>query len=203
MNAQSWFDLAMQPTQDPRSLIGMISFEDQANAAQAGTFTRSTNWLQAAIWVAPPMKVTPRATLTTAFIIAANPNDFASAEFAAAWNAAHAMTSINPQLPLVAEGLMYLKAGPFMNMVYLDITGGTTSTDVQISFRDNSYTSGDFTNGAAGTIPVFAFPTTTTYGGTGRALTVTLLKPGRYSMGIRIVDNAGNYSMFPMEWVVV
>ncbi|MDP4198492.1 MAG: hypothetical protein Q8922_00860 [Bacteroidota bacterium] len=113
------------------------------------------------------------------------------------------MTTNNPQLPLVVEGLMYLKSGPFTNNIFLDFTGGATSTDVQLGFRDNSYTSGDFTAGATGTIPVFAFPgAPVTYGGTGHILSVTLLKPGRYSMGIRIVDNVGNYSLFPMEWIV-
>jgi hypothetical protein len=74
---------------------------------------------------------------------------------------------------------------------------------VQISFRDNSYSGGDFTNGGTPTIPVFAFPTSTTYGGTGRNLQLTLLKTGRFSMGIRIVDGGGNYSMFPFELVVL
>src|ERR1035437_4743295 len=36
MNAQSWFDLAMQPPQDPRALIGSIDFQDQAGAIQTG-----------------------------------------------------------------------------------------------------------------------------------------------------------------------
>ena len=199
-NPQSWLDLITMPTMDPRSLISTISFQ-----GQLATFTRSPNWLQATAWVPPVIKVTPSGTpATTSNLMANNPQDFASIEAANTWNGTHAMTTINPQLPLVSEGLMYLRyGGNFINNIFFDFIGGASSTDIQIGFGDNSYTAGDFTAGPIGTIPVFAFPTSATYSGTGKMMAITLLQPGRYSMGLRIVDNSGNYSMFPMEWIVI
>jgi hypothetical protein len=32
---------------------------------------------------------------------------------------------------------------------------------------------------------------------------MSLLTTGRFSVALRIVDNAGNYSLFPMEWIVL
>ena len=63
-------------------------------------------------------------------------------------------------------------------------------------------TSGDFENSASGTIPVFSFPAAS-YGGTGRLLTLTLLRTGRFPMCLRLIDSGGNYSMFEMLWVVL
>ncbi len=197
MNAQSWNDLLLQSTMDPRGLISNAGF-----VSTGGLFLRSTTWLQAVTWVAPPMKVSAPGVGTTSNIMAVNPQDFPSIEAAATWNATHAMTTINPQIPLVNEGLMYLHAGSnFYNNIYLDITGGTTLVSVQLSFRDNSYTAGDFTAGATGTIPVFDFGTGP-FMGLGKLFQVTLLQTGRFQMGLRLVDNAGNYSMFPMDWLV-
>jgi hypothetical protein len=113
------------------------------------------------------------------------------------------MTSISTQLPLAVNALMILKASPkFLNNVFFDFLGGATSTDIPFSFKDNSLTSGDFTNAATGTIPSYSFGSTT-FGGTGKMLTVSILTPGRYSVALRIVDNAGGYSLFPMEWIVL
>ena len=78
MNAQSWYDLVTMPTMDPRGLIATTSFQDQAGAVQNGSFSRSTNWLQAVTWVAPPMKVSARTTNTTSVINALNAQDFES-----------------------------------------------------------------------------------------------------------------------------
>ncbi len=198
---QSWFDLATSPTMDPRSLISTIQFQDQALAYVVGSFTRSTNWLQATTWVASPLKVTAFSTQPS-FLASSNNQDFGSVEAANVWNATHAMTSLSTQLPLVSEGLMYLKAGPFINNLFFDFAGGVTSTDVQISFRANSLTNGDFSNGGTGTIPVFAFPSVT-FGGTTKNMQITLLQTGHFQMGIRIVDNSGNYSMLPLDWIVL
>ncbi len=198
MSAQSWLDLILSPTMDPRGLVSNTSF-----STGPGAFLRSTNWLQAVAWVSPPMKVSAPGVGTTSNIMAVNPQDFTSIEAAATWNATHAMTTNNAQLPLVAEGLMFLRSGTnFQNNLFFDITGGTTLVGVQLSFRDNSYTAGDFTAGATGTIPVFDFGAGP-FSGAGKQMTVTLLQPGRFSMGLRLVDNAGNYSMFPMEWIVI
>ena len=191
------------PPIDPRSLIQMISFEDQANVNQVAGFTRSTTWLQNVTWLDAPLIVTPAAT-KTAVIAAPNAADYQSLQDAIAWNSTHAMTPLSTKLPKAVEKIFFLKAGgQFINQIYLDWNIGVTSTDVQFSFRDNSVTSGDFTNSATGTIPVFAFPNTSTYGGIGRLLQVSLLARGRYMVGMRIVDNSGNWSLYDMQWIVL
>ncbi len=199
--AFSWYDYATQSPRDPRTIVQSISFMDQTGATQLATFLRSTTWLQAATWVAPPMDVTPRTTFVPT-INAPFGNDFQAQELAAQWNAQRAMTVLNAQYPIAVQKEIILRAGmQFANLFALDFTGGATSTDIQFSFLQNSLTSGDFTSGASGTIPVFAFPSAT-YGGTSRVMTVTLLRPGRYAVALRIKDNTGNYSLFEMDWLV-
>ena len=108
------------------------------------------------------------------------------------------------KLPKAVEKIMFLKAGEaFVNNIFLDWSAGVTSTDVLFSFRDNSVTSGDFTDAAAGTIPVFAFPSSATYGGTSRRMQITLRRAGRYTVGLRIFDSAGNWSLYEMDWIVM
>ncbi len=183
-------------------LVQSISFMDQSGAIQDGFFERSSSWLQAATWVNPPMDVTPRTSFVPTVFVPF-PQDFQSEEVAAQWNAQRAMTVLNTQYPIACQKIIELKAGmQFGNTFSLDFIGGATSTDLQFSFRDNSLTSGDFTSGASGTIPVFAFPAST-YGGTARLMTVTLLRPGRFAVALRIKDNTGNFSLFEMDWIVI
>ncbi len=199
---QSWFDFPMMTRMDPRTIIQAIAFEDQGGTMQNGAFTRSATWLQNVVWADAPMIVTPFATVPPAVTVP-NTQDFISQQIAIAWNASHAMTATNTKLPKAVEKIMYLKAGAaFVNNIFLDWAGVITSTDIQFSFRDNSATSGDFTNSASGTIPVFTFPTVV-FGGTSRRLTVTLLRAGRFSVGIRIFDSAGNWSLYEMDWIVM
>ncbi len=202
-SAQSWNDLIMSPTMDPRGLVANTTLQDSGGIARTGNFVRSTNWLQAATWISPVIAITPSAT-TAAFIQANNGQDFSSIEQVNLWNSTHAMTSINPQLPLCMEGLVYLRGSTsFTNFLPLDfLSGMVNSTSVQLSFRDNSLSGGDFTAGSTPTIPVYDFGSFT-FGGTSHFLALTLLKTGRFSMGIRVLDNNGKFSMFPMEWIVV
>jgi hypothetical protein len=202
-NIQSWFDLAMQTPMDPRILISSISFFNQAGAQQGGQFGRYTNWLKPVTWVPPVIGVSPSVLPAVSNVTTANPQDYEAIEAAVAWNGSHAMTSISTLLPIAVNSLMILKAGTkFINNVFLDWTGAVTSTDVLFSFKDNSYTSGDFTNAASGTVPAYSFGATV-FGGTGKQLSMSLLTTGRFSVALRIVDNAGNYSLFPMEWIVL
>ena len=195
---QSWFDLVVMPPMDPRSIISSVLFENNASSQSAGTFARSSSWLHASTWVNPPLIVSQ----TTSFVICPNVQDFASVEDANTWNGLHLMTAQNNQLPIAVQKIMFLKAGTaFVNNIFLDWSVGVTSTDVQLSFRDNSSTSGDFQNSATATIPVFAF-TGATFGGIARNLQVTLLRTGRFTVALRIIDNSGNYSMYEMDWIV-
>ncbi len=201
MMPQSWNDLIVMPPMDPRSLISAASFQNAVGTAQIASFARSNTFLHATTWVNPPMEVN---TSGTGIITAANPMDFDAQEQANTWNGLHLMTSMSAQLPLAVSKLIFLKSDTrFVNSIQLDWIGGATSaSDIQLSFRDNSTTSGIFQNAGAGTIPVFSFPAST-YGGTARTLTLTLLKTGRYPMVMRIIDSGGSYSMFEMDWIVL
>lgn len=200
--AFSWYDYATQSPRDPRTIVQSISFMDQTGAIQPATFLRSTTWLEAATWVNPPMDVTPRTTFLPS-VSPLFPMDFQASEIAAQFTAQRAMTVLNGQYPIAVQKEIVLKAGmQFANTFALDFIGTATSTDIQFSFLHNSLTSGDFTSGASGTIPVFAFPSTTTYGGITKQMTVTLLRPGRFAVALRIKDNSGNYSLFEMDWLV-
>ena len=198
---QSWSDLVVMDPMDPRSIISSCSFQDSSNVAHAASFIRSSTWLHASTWVNPPMIIS---TSSTSNVQNANPQDFDAAIAANVWNGTHQMTTTNSQLPLSASKLVFLKSDPrFINTIFLDWTGGTTSSsDIELSFRDNSATSGSFQHSGQGTIPVFSFPAST-WGGTGKAFTVSLLRTGRFSVAIRIIDNGGNYSMFEMDWIVL
>lgn len=192
------------PPMDPRGLISFLTFENQAGAQQIATYQHSSTWLKSIAWINAPMIPTLPGAGTTGNIVAANIYDFNSVVAANAWNSTHAMTApTSNQLPFSVQNIFFLKVGPqFINNFYLDFTGVTTSTDIQLSMRDNSTTSGQFQNAALATVPAFVFPTTT-YGGTGRNLQVSVLRTGRFHVALRIVDNSGNWSMFEMEWIVL
>jgi len=195
----------VMPPMDPRSIMASPLLMDNTSAIQAGTFARSATWLNLTkTWVNPPMVTTLPTASTTSHVVAANPYDFQAVIDAQTWNTTHAMSLPTNGMPVAVQKIMYLRADPrFINTFYVDFTGAATSTDIQLSMRDNSVTSGNYQNAAAGTVPVFTFPNTSTYGGTGRSFQVTLLQSGRFNVGFRIVDNAANWSMFEMEWIVL
>ena len=85
-------------------------------------------------------------------------------------------------------------------MTFSIALGAATYTDLQISFRDNAATPGQFTGTGTGTIPAFLFTGALT--GTV-AMQVTLNMLGSFVMAISARDGSGNSSMFEMEWVVV
>ncbi len=205
IRAQSWNDLVVMPPMDLRAIISSLSLEDNTGASQIASFTRSSTWLNSAkTWINPPMVTSQPGTATTSHIVAANPYDFQAVVDANAWNTVHAMTVPTTGLPISVQNVMFFKADPrFINNFYVDFSGGVTSTDIQLSMRDNSTTSGDFQSSAAGTVPVFTLPNTSTYGGLGRNVHVSLTRTGRFQVAFRIVDNSGNWSMFEMEWIVL
>ncbi|HET6401057.1 MAG TPA: hypothetical protein VFH95_06615 [Candidatus Kapabacteria bacterium] len=203
--AQSWNDLVVLPPMDPRSIIASLAMEDQSGTMQNATFARSITWLNAGTtWINPPMTTTiAGGPTTTSHVVAANSYDFQAVVDATNWNTAHAMTAPALGLPIAVQNIMFLKADPrFINNLYLNMSSGVTATDIQLSMRDNSTTSGDFQNAANATVPVFQFPSST-YGGGGRNVQVSLTMPGRFHVAFRIIDNSGNWSMFEMEWIVL
>ncbi len=92
--------------------------------------------------------------------------------------------------------VIFLRGGPAWEMSIPINFGGATYNDLQLSFRDNAGTRGDY----AGTVPVIAFQGLFTG---AQTLSVTLKSPGRISMGLRSIDLSGNWSMFEMEWIIV
>ena len=200
---KSWNDLAIMPPMDPRGIISFASLQDHVAAIQIATFTRSSSWLKNTTWINPPMAITLPGPVTTSNIVATSPYDFQSTNAATFWNTTQAMTLPMSGLPISVQNKVFLKAGPFFNNIFLDFTGGATSTDIQLSMRDNSVTSGNFQDSSSGTIPVLAFPNITSYAGTGRNFQVTLTRTGRFAVALRIIDNSGNYSMFEMDWIVL
>jgi hypothetical protein len=202
---QSWFDLVVMPTMDPRSIIQTASFQDSTDTMRAANFQRSGNWLMPGPWSVSPLNVTMPGGSVTPNVSVPNVYDYASIEAAATWNTLHQMVAPNPaSLPIAVQQIMFLKAGTaFDNNLFLDWKAGVTASIVQLSLRENSVTSGDFQNSGTGTVPVFAFPLTATFGNTGRNLQVTLLRPGRFNVGIVVFDSALNTSMFEMEWIVL
>lgn len=202
-NPKSWFDFPVTNPIDPRGIVQSASFMDQAGTYQGASFDHSSTFLKSVTWANPPLSVSPRVTGTIPNVSAVNPADFEAVERAASWTAAHAMASTNSQLPICVQGTFFLIAHPkYFNNLYLDWAAGVTSTDIQLSMSQNSLTSGDFANASLGTIPAFVFPTTATYGGTGRVLQLVLRQKGEYMLGLRIHDSVGNWSMYQMHCIV-
>jgi hypothetical protein len=204
--AQSWYDFSVMNTLDPRSIVQTIQFEDQGGTMRQATFGRPTTYLHSGVWANPPIAPSAWGTTTTPNVTVPNAYDYGSQQEATAWNSLTAMTVPPTALvPVALQKVMFLKAGSaYINNIYLDFLGGLTANDIMFSFRDNSLVSGDFMDNPAGSIPSFIFPTGgITYGGTGRNLQVTLLASGRFSVGLRIVDSGGNWSLYEMEWIVL
>lgn len=201
---QSWSDLMVMEPMDIRSVVATTQFQDAGGTIRPGSFLRSKTWLNNATWVNPPMVVSPVSTVTTPFINAVNAGDFEAMVEAQVWNSTHQMSNPTTGLPLSVQKILFARGDPrFMNTFYLDWTGGATSTfDVELSFRDNSATGGNFQNAAQGTIPVFSFPANT-YGGTGRVFNLILMRKGRFSLALRLIDGGGNYSMFEFDIVAL
>jgi hypothetical protein len=171
----------------------------------SATFARSSTWLQPGPWGQSPLTVSVGVGTTLPNVTVPNAYDYASIEAANTWNTLHQMTPASPTgLPLPVQQIMFLKAGTaFVNNLFLDWKGAVTSSNIQLSFRDNSTTSGDFTNSGTATVPAFVFPATATYGSTGRNFQVTLLRPGRFNVGLVVFDSTSALSMFEMDWIVL
>jgi hypothetical protein len=202
-SAQSWFDFPVMQPMDIRSLVQTASLQDNGGTLRAATFSRSSTWLVPGPWVSPVVGINVGGTVPN--ISVPNTYDYQSIEAANEWNTLHQMAAPNAVIiPAAVSKIMFLKAGTaFVNNLYLDWTPGKTSQLVQLSFRDNSVTSGDFQNAGTGTIPALLFPTTATYGGINKNFQVTLLQKGRFQVGMLVLDNAGNMSMYEMDWIVL
>ena len=201
-NTQSWFDLPYGDPVDPRSVISAISFDDNTGVAQPGLFQNSATFLHNTTWQASPLALSAGTGATAPFCAPVTPADYLGISIAQRWQNSHGIIRSNTQLPPTVQKIIYTKAYPrFQTAIFFDWAGGVTSSDLQFSFRDNSAVGGNFITGAA-TVPVFAW-NGPTFGGSARKLIISTVRPGRFVMVLRIVDNAGNWSMFEIELRIV
>ncbi len=121
-----------------------------------------------------------------------DPND------ALQWNFAHLTRNLNANLAPPLDKVIFLRSGLRWEMKIPINLGTGVYSDLQLSFRDNAGTRGD----TSGTVPVIAFNTSATFTG-GVVLTVTLKYTGHAVMGLRAIDNGGNWSMYESEWIIV
>lgn len=199
MPPQSWYDLPFMSPMDPRNVISFCQLTDQAGAQHSGVFLNSTTFLKNTTWQASPLTLSPIASNTTPQCAPVSGIDFNAIYIAQAWNASHGLVANNTQLPQTVQRIIFGKAGKqFMNTYYFDFPGGTTSTDIQLSYKDNSAVAGNFLDSSSGTIPVFGW-SGATFGGTGKSFTIGFRRAGRFLLCLRVIDNAGNYSMFEMD----
>jgi hypothetical protein len=184
---QSWQDLQVAMPIDPRSVILNTSL-----GATPGAFTRSTNLLQSA-WVASPL------VYTTAMLASLDGTDATTQVDAAQWNASHQMVNVGGNIPPSLNKVVFMRAGRIWDNIITINFGVSTYNSVQLTFRDNLGTSGQFLNGATGAVPAFSFGNSITG---VQLLHVTVLQPGIYSMVIGMVLSS-NWNAFEMEWIVL
>jgi hypothetical protein len=186
---QSWQDLQIAMPVDPKSIIANASL-----VVTQGIYTRSTTFLEAA-WAASPLAFTGNNTQ----LITLNGTDASTIADAAQWTLNHQMVNVAANIPTSLNKLVFLRAGKaWQNQIEINF-GASTYTSVQLSFRDNLGTSGQFLNSATGAVPVISF----SGGITGnKVLNLTLTQTGVYSM-VLVMVTGGNWSAFEMEWVVL
>ena len=186
---QSWLDIPVMPPLDPRAIVITANLQ-----ATLGNFIRSTTFLQAS-WGANPFVFTGNNNQ----VVSLDTTDAATSVDATQWTFAHQMVNASATIPSALSKVIFLRAGEIWdNQIEINL-GVSNYTNVQLSFRDNLATSGTFLNGSAGSVPVILFPGTKT----GiLILHLTIRRPGKYSM-VLVANNAGTYSAFEMEWIVL
>ena len=190
--ASGWGDLQVAAPLDPRLLITYATL-----GATFGTFVRSTNALQAA-WVASTI---PGFTGNNTKVVSLDTTDAATTVDCTQWTFSHQMVNVAANIPPILKNTAYVRMGAYNdNQLEIDL-GGTTWNNVQITFFQNLATSGQFLNGATGSIPAILIGN----GFTGlQVLHVNLIQLGVYHIAL-IMQNSGSgaWSVFPMEWVVL
>ena len=162
--------------------------------AVGGTFLRSTSVLQSA-WTASSLAFTGNNTTVTS----TDTTDASTITDAAQWSFTHQMVNVAANIPPAMNKIVFMRAGnPFQNNVEIAF-GAPNFNSVQLTFRDNLGTSGQFLNSATGSVPVISFGN----GITGnQVLSLPVLQPGVYSM-VLVMTTGGNWYAFEMEWIVL
>ncbi len=189
IQTQSWADLQVAQPIDPKSVIMGVSL-----GANAGSFTRSTNALQAA-WVAPVANYTGSNTKVNSW----DTTDAATGQDAIQWTFNHQMVNVAANIPGALNNVAFLRAGKIWDNQIEFALGGAANNNIQLTFRDNLGTTGQFLNSATGSVPVISL-------GNGlngaQIMHVTFLQPGIFQM-VLISQIGANWSAFPMEWIVL
>ena len=191
LSAQSWFDIQNAQNIDPKSIVYGATLN-----ATAGTFSRSTNCLQAA-WSASPLAFTGNNTKVTSL----DTTDAATTVDANQWTFSHQMVNVAAGIPPAMNKVVFLRSGANWDCAVEINMFAVTYNNVQLTFRDNLGTTGMFLNSATGAVPVISFGN----GLTGlQVLHLNLTQPGVYSM-VLVAQNSGSglWSAFEMEWVVI
>lgn len=187
-SVQSWYDLPVQQPVDPRILIA-----NSLIGVTQGVFARSSTF-DAVSWVASPFSLSGSVVCATL-----HTDDALAVAEAAQWNFSHQGANVDAGTPIPLRKVLFLRGGTSYEMsVGIDL-GGATYTELQLSFRDNGATPGDFTGMGQGTVPIIKF--TGSFTG-AQTLKVTLRMLGTFVMGLKATEGANN-SMFEMEWNVV
>jgi hypothetical protein len=160
-----------------------------------GAFTRSTNFVGATTWIATPFQFTGSVVCTTL-----HTDDQLAVANAAQWTLRHQSENNAATVAPPVRKLLFVRAGRQWQMTIPINLGAATYSDLQISFRNNATSGGNFTGTGTGTIPVILF----SGGLTGTVnLVVTFAKQGRYMLAISARDGSSNWSMFEIECLVV
>lgn len=188
--AQSWNDLAITSPGEIRDLLA----DAYLNSTQA-TFKRSTTFLNVA-WVVNNISFTGVAASS-----ALRTDDLGMVANAAQWNFSHACVNTAASLQTPLKKIVFLRGGTDWQMSLQLAFGGVTYTDIQLSYRDNGSSGGDFTGSGQGSIPVVHFAGNFT----GNVdLKMTLKQFGRFPMTLVLKDNAtGQYTAFELEFNIV
>lgn len=189
INVQGWQNLQVATPIDPKSVI--------LNAAMnftQGIFTRSINFLEAA-WSASPLAFTGNNNKLNSL----NGTDASTVAEAIQWTFDHQMVNVAANIPTAMNKLIFARAGKYWDNQFEINFGASTYNNVQLSFRDNLGTSGQFLNSASGAVPVISFGNSITG---VQLLHFTFSQPGVYSL-VLVMQTGANWSAFEIECVAL
>ncbi len=196
--AQSWYDLTLLSPQDPRSILSYATIADSTGAAIVGLFQNSNDFKKTgAAW----STTVPLVYSGTPAVYSNDPTSALTIQDANEWNFNHQMRTTDTLIPDALQRMVFGRLGPlFGNAFYL--TFSATIIDIEISFLENFTSGGNFTGGGLGTVPVISFTSANNFSGASRQMQLVFKRAGTYRMAFRLIDNAGNWSVFQTDWIV-
>lgn len=207
----SWIDFQKMTPQNPLDLIEYAEIR-----TVPGLYLNSNTFLipggSSAPPVSPPFGPPPPPPITawtvSPFTYNGLPTCFANetdnqqmVSDALQWNFKHQTADTSAYSALPVRKIIFLRGG---NQWAMDIPlslGASSYPNLQLTFRDNATTRGDY----AGAYPVIDFSNSATPFTGNVNLRVILKTTGHVSMVLRAIDNGAPavWSMFEMEWVIV